>query len=66
MHLPQQQGLSGDTYQETKNMLSVKANKTMIYTAMVLMHGSMSPFTIVYSIKGAGIKATLGTFVTNN
>ena len=30
MHLPQQWKLSGDTYQETKNMLNVKANKTMI------------------------------------
>lgn len=30
MHLPQQCKLSGDTYQETKNMLGVKANKTMI------------------------------------
>ena len=30
MHLPQQRKLSGDIYQETKNMLNVKGNKTMI------------------------------------
>ena len=30
MHLPQQRRLSGDIHQEIKNMLTVKANKTMI------------------------------------
>ena len=60
MHLLQQRRLSGDTYQETKNMLSVKA---MIQQHIHRNNGSMSLFPIVASKEHKlAIKATLNVY----